>query len=124
MGLWDSIAMWMSSCAPRGSAVADRGRNRFLWRRDPAPAQATGWGSQKPAVFFWVRVEGAVGVVMECAVPSASPGHMDACGAGVPALNYLSAPNLHADLKKTKLSFVKLQMGYGLCTSSVLVNPS
>lgn len=41
-------------------------------------------------MFFWVRVEGAVGVVMERVVPSASPGHMDACGAGVPVLNYLS----------------------------------
>lgn len=75
-------------------------------------------------MFFWVRVEGAVGAVMERIVPSASPGHMDVCGAGVSALNYLSAQTLQADSKKTKLSFVKLQMGYGLCTRLVLVNPS
>lgn len=75
-------------------------------------------------MFFWVRVEGAVGVVMERVVPSVSPGHMDACGAGVPALNYLSAPNLHADSKKTKLSLFVVSQSYGLCTSSVLVNLS
>lgn len=75
-------------------------------------------------MFFWVRVEGAVRAVMERVVPSASPGHMDACGAGVPALNYLSALNLQADSKKTKLSPFVVSQSYGLCTSSVLVNPS